>query len=205
MFLICCDAPPDAKLQSLSPGHDISWSEFAGIPSKTWNMSSPKKIACVFFSKTKSRTQDDLQVISQKINLPFFPNKPTKTHRPIVPSSASVRADEELEPEKVDLASLPVELLEEAKIPMGSFNDVAKAGGVRTNVLARGGGGHVFFFFVVFFFCFGKTGKNGWLGWGEGIFSENSLLDFAKHVFFLLLLPNGDLKMNVFFGWRSRT
>lgn len=35
-------------------------------------------------------------------------------------------ADEELEPEKVDLASLPVELLEEAKIPMGSFNDVAK-------------------------------------------------------------------------------
>jgi len=35
-------------------------------------------------------------------------------------------ADEELEPEKVDLASLPVELLEEAKMPMGSFNDVAK-------------------------------------------------------------------------------
>lgn len=28
----------------------------------------------------------------------------------------------------MDLASLPVELLEEAKIPMGSFNDVAKAG-----------------------------------------------------------------------------
>ena len=27
----------------------------------------------------------------------------------------------------MDLASLPVELLEEAKIPMGSFNDVAKA------------------------------------------------------------------------------
>lgn len=51
--------------------------------------------------------------------------------------SSDPRADEELEPEKVDLASLPVELLEEAKIPMGSFNDVAKAG--RFGVGAGGG------------------------------------------------------------------
>ena len=40
----------------------------------------------------------------------------------------------------MDLASLPVELLEEAKIPMGSFNDVAKAG-------QRTVTGDMFFFF----------------------------------------------------------
>ena len=40
----------------------------------------------------------------------------------------------------MDLASLPVELLEEAKIPMGSFNDVAKAAGNRLS-------GRCFFFF----------------------------------------------------------
>lgn len=74
----------------------------------------------------------------------------------------------------MDLASLPVELLEEAKIPMGSFNDVAKAG-------RFGLSGRCFFFLV----------NKKWLGfewvggWG-GVFGPPVF--FAKNNW-LWLLP----------------
>ena len=116
-------------------------------------------------------------IFHSDLNQPFFVRRP--------------RADEELEPEKVDLASLPVELLEEAKIPMGSFNDVAKAGPPAFS--------EMFFFFL-------WTKK--WLGfewvggWGGGVWASCFL---CKKQLVVVVALNGDLKMNVFFGWGSRT
>ena len=115
-------------------------------------------------------------IFHSDLHQPFFVRRP--------------RADEELEPEKVDLASLPVELLEEAKIPMGSFNDVAKAGPPAFS-------GDVFFFGEQKMVGFWMGGGLGWGVWASCFLCKKQLV--------VVVALNGDLKMNVFFGWGSRT